>query len=51
MKKIIFVFLTLFIVIPSSKAFSKFHITEKVPKGKTNCKLSQKSKIINVLLI
>ena len=31
MKKIIFIFLTLFIIIPSSKALSKFNIAEKVP--------------------
>lgn len=31
MKKIIFIFLTLFIFIPNSPALSKFHIAEKVP--------------------
>lgn len=31
MKKIIFIFLTLFIIIPTSQALSKFHIAEKVP--------------------
>lgn len=31
MRKIIFIFLTLFIIIPTSKALSKFYIGEKVP--------------------
>jgi len=32
----------------SNNEIQEFNITEKVPKGKTNCKLSQKSKIINL---
>lgn len=31
MKKIIFIFITLFILIPTSEALSKFHLAEKVP--------------------
>ena len=32
----------------SNNEIQEFNITEKVEKGKTNCKLSQKSKIINL---
>ena len=31
MKKIIFIFISLFILIPTSKALSKFYLAEKVP--------------------